>query len=86
MKWRIGSPPKARRAVRQVAAVLLLADREAEVRPRAAAVLALAALGGEERYDEVAGRHGRHAFAHGLDDARSLVPEDGRRVPRGVRP
>ena len=36
MKWRIGSPSRdeARRAVGQVALVLLLADREAEVRAR----------------------------------------------------
>ena len=56
MKWRIGSPSRAqaRRPVGQVAVVLLLADREAEVRQRAAAVDALAALRREQRDDVVA--------------------------------
>ncbi len=44
------------RAVGQVALVLLLADRQAEVGPRVEAVDALAALGREEGDDVVAGR------------------------------
>ena len=56
MKWRIGSPSRESRVVPsgQVALALLLADREAEVRPRREAVDALAALRREERDDVVA--------------------------------
>ena len=86
MKCRIGSPSsvQARRAVRQEALVLLLADREAEVRAVAAAVDALAALRREERHHVVAGRERRHAVADLLDDAGALVPEHRRRVARRV--
>ena len=45
---------------------------------------ALAALGREERHDVVARADERHAFPHRLDDARTLVPEDARRVPGRV--
>ena len=51
---RLAAAREARRPVGEVAAVLLLADGEAEVRPRVAAVLALAALGREEGDDVVA--------------------------------
>ena len=54
---RLAVARQARRAVGQVALVLLLADREAEVRARAQAVDALAALRREERDDVVARRH-----------------------------
>jgi hypothetical protein len=64
----------------QVAEVLLLADREAEVGLRAAAVNALTALRGEERDDPVTRRHRLHTLADALDDARAFVPEHGRRV------
>ena len=51
---RLAVARQARRAVGQVALVLLLADREAEIRARAQAVDALAALRREERDDVVA--------------------------------
>ena len=83
MKWRTGSPHvgEAGRAVREIALVLLLADREAEVRAVAQAVDALAALRREERDDVVAGGERGDAVADLLDDAGALVPEHGRRVP-----
>ena len=86
MKWRIGSPSRRQAGgpVGQVALVLLLADRHAEVRARADAVHALATLGREERHDVVAGRDVGDALADGLDDARALVPEHRRRVARRV--
>src|SRR5205085_7750307 len=73
------------RAVGQVALVLLVADREAEIRARVAAVDALAALGREERDDVVAGREGRDAVADAFDDACALVAEHRRRVTGGIR-
>src|SRR4051794_13197561 len=75
---------QAGRPVGQVAEVLLLADREAEVRARVAAVDALAALRREERHDVVARRDGGHVLADALDDAGALVAENGRRVTRGI--
>ena len=84
MADRLAVAGEPRRAVGQVALVLLLADRQAQVRLRAAAVHALAALGGEQRHHAVAGRHGRHALADLLDHAAALVPEDGGRVAGGV--
>ena len=71
---RLAVAREPRRAVGQVALVLLLADREAEVRAVAAAVHALAALRREERDDVVARRERRHAVA---DASRR------RRRPRG---
>src|SRR3954447_3315660 len=73
-----------RRAVGQEAIVLLLADREAEVRTVASAVDALPALRREERDDVVAGGDGGDALANFLDDARALVPQHRRRIARGV--
>ena len=67
---RLAAAREPRRAVRQVALVLLLADGEAEVRARAPAVDAFAALRREERDDMVAGRDRRDAVADPLDDAR----------------
>src|SRR5204863_9154311 len=75
---------EARRAVREVALVLLLADRQAEVRPVVAAVNALAALRREERHDMVARRDVAHALADALDDARTLVTQHRRGVTRRV--
>ena len=75
---------EARGAVGQVALALLLADREADVRLRAQAVLALAALRREQRHDVVADREVAHALADRLDDARALVAEHRRRVARRV--
>ena len=68
------------RAVGQVALVLLLADGQAEVRARAQAVLALAALGREERDHRVADRDVLDALADRLDDPGALVAEHGGRV------
>ena len=87
MKWRIGSPSRLRRAraVRQVALVLLLADRQADVGLVAAAVHALAALGREQRDHVVAGLHERDPLAHLLDHAGALVAEDRGGVARGIR-
>ena len=96
MKWRIGCVValQAGCPVREIALVLLLADRQAQVRLRALAVLALTALRGEQRDHAVAGRDAGDAVADLLDDARALVAEDrrcvsgrvgaGRRVQVGV--
>ena len=80
MADRLAVARQPRRAVGQVALVLLLADREAEVRAVAAAVDALAALRREQRHDVVARRDRRDVRADALDDACALVPEHGRRV------
>src|SRR5206468_10330425 len=66
--------------------VLLLADREAEVRPVTEAVDTLPALRREERHDLVARRHRGHARADPLDDARALVPGHRRRVAGRIGP
>ena len=71
-------------AVGEVAEVLLLADREAEVRQRADAVDALSALGREEGDDVVSLGQERHVRPAPLDDARALVSEDGGGVSRRV--
>jgi hypothetical protein len=78
---RLVVPAQARRPVREETLILLLANRQAEVRAVAEAVLALAALRREERHDVVARHDRRNAWADLLDDARALVPEHGRRVP-----
>ena len=69
-----------RRPVGQVALVLLLADRQAEVGARVEAVDALAALGREEGDDVVARRQRGDVRPDRLDDAGALVAEHGRRV------
>ena len=84
MTDRLAARREPRRPVRQVALVLLLANREAEVRAVASAVDALAALRREERDDVIADGERADAVADLLDDARALVPEHGRRVPRRV--
>ena len=85
---RLAVARQARRAVGQVALVLLLADREAEVRLRAAG-------SGRTRRTaaRTASRRGRRARREStpsptrLDDARALVAEHGRRVAAtGRRP
>src|SRR5262249_26816763 len=68
------------RPVRQVALVLPVADCDASIRLRAEAVNALAALGGEQGDDVVAGAHGGDTVADPLDDAGALVAEDARRI------
>jgi hypothetical protein len=72
------------RPVRKEALVLLLADREAEVRALVAAVEALAALRREERDDVVARLDRLDPFPDLLDDAGTLVPEHRGRVARRV--
>ena len=74
---RLAARREPRRAVGQVALVLLLADREAEVRAVAQAVDALAALRREERDDVVAGRDRRR---------RPRRPARRRPRPRGRAP
>ena len=81
---RLAVAAEPRRPVGQVALVLLLADGEAEIRPVAEAVHALAALRREQRDDVVAGRERRDVRADLLDDAGALVPENGRRVAGGI--
>ena len=82
MKWRIGSPPRRepRRAVGQVAATLLVADRDAAVRARAAGSGCTCRT--PARTASRRGRPGaqRDAVADLLDDARALVAEHARRV------
>ena len=82
--YAIAVAAESRRAVGEVALVLLLADREAEVRAVAAAVNALAALRREQRHDVIPGRHRRDVGADALDDAGAFVPEHRRRVPGRV--
>ena len=84
MPDRLAVAREPRRPVRQVALVLLLADREAEIRAVVEAVDALAALRREERHDVVARRDRGDAVADRLDDAGALVAEHRRRVPRRV--
>src|SRR5205807_1431197 len=74
---RLAVPREPRRAVREEALVLLLADRETEVRPLVAAMGTLSALRREERDDLVSGCDRRDTVADALDDARALVAEDG---------
>jgi hypothetical protein len=84
MADRLAAAREAGGAVGQVALVLLLADREAQVRARAVAVDALAALRREQRHDVVTGGDVADAVADRLDDAGALVAEHRRRVPGGV--
>ena len=75
-------PParQPRAPVREVALVLLLADRQAQVRARAAAVDALAALRREQRHDVVADLEAGDSLAERLDHSCALVSEHGRGV------
>jgi hypothetical protein len=81
---RLSVPRQARGSVRKEALVLLLADRDADVRLPASAVDALAALRREERHDMVARCHRGDAAPDRLDDAGALVPEHRRRIPGRV--
>src|SRR5436190_11769565 len=63
---------------------LLVADRDAAIRPRAAAMDALATFRREQRDHMVARRERRDAGPDDLDDARALVPEHARRVAARV--
>ena len=84
MPDRLAVAGQACRPVGEVALVLLLADREAEVGARVEAVRALPALRREERHDVVSGRDGRDAVADLLDYTGAFMPEHGRRVAGGV--
>ena len=86
MLERIAAPAEARRAVREEAEPLLVADGDAAVRAFAQAVDALAALRSKQRDDVVALGDERDAVAHALDDAGSLVAEDARHVAAGIGP
>src|SRR5205807_7856986 len=79
---RLAVAREARGAVGEIALVLLLADREAEVRALAQAVDALATLRREQGHHVVAGSQRAHSLADRLHDARALVPQHRRCVPR----
>jgi hypothetical protein len=68
-----------------MALVLLLANRETEVRARVAAVDALAALRREERDDVIARRHRCDAVAYPFDNACAFVAEHCRDVAGRIR-
>ena len=79
---------QARRAVGQEALVLLLADREAEVRARVPAVRALPALRREERHHVVTRRERADALADPFDDTRrprARAPSASSRMGRRPR-
>jgi hypothetical protein len=73
------------RAVRQEPLVLLLTNRQAQIRPLVETVRALTALRREQGHDVIAGTNRRHSLAYLLDHTRALVAEHGRRVPRRIR-
>ena len=74
MTDRLAVAREPRRPVRQVTLTLLLADREAEVRPLVEAVEALAALRREERDDVIARLDVGDAFADAFDDPAPSCP------------
>src|SRR6202034_3269922 len=86
MADRLARARETHRAVGQVALVLLLADRQAEVGLDAEAMLALAALRGEEGDHVVSGLHRAHTLADRFDDAASLMTEHRRRIPGRIDP
>ena len=77
---RLAAARESRRAVREIAEPLLVADRDAAVGPVAETMDALPALGREERDHVVAGGDEGDTVADALDDTRALVAEDARRV------
>src|SRR5207244_3370972 len=81
---RLAVAGQAGRPVRQQALALLLADREAEVRARIAAVGALATLRREERHDVIARTQRADVRPHPLHDAGPFMAEHGRRVARRI--
>jgi hypothetical protein len=83
---RLAVAEESRRAVGKEAEALLVADRDASVRPRAQAMDALPAFGGEERDHVVAGPDERDVGPDRLDHSGAFVPEDARRVPGGIGP
>ena len=84
MADRLTVPGQAGGAVGQVALVLLLPNREAQIGARAQAMDALAALRREQRDDVIPRPERVDAVAHALDNARAFMPKDGRRVAGGV--
>ena len=82
---RLSAGGEPRRAVGQEPFVLLLADREAEIRSGVEAVHAFATLRREERHDVIAAGDRGHALPDLFDDACSFVAEHGRRVARRIR-
>ena len=85
MAHRLAVARETRRAVREVAEPLLVADRRAAVGAAAETVDALPAFGREERDDVVAGLHERHTRSDALDDTRTLVSEHAGCVPGRIR-
>ena len=82
---RLAVAREPRRAVGQEALVLLLADREAEVRARGSRQWTHSRHWGEKSVTTWSpGASERDALADPLDDARALVAEHGRRVPGRV--
>jgi hypothetical protein len=73
MTQRLSFPRETGRPVGQVAEVLLLADREAEIREGTKAVGALAALRREQRHDMIALSHERDSLAAALHDTGALM-------------
>ena len=63
---------------------MLISDGYAAIRPRTAAVGALAALGREERHNVITRRDECHAGPDLLDDSSSLVTQNTVRVPGRV--
>ena len=84
MPQRLARAREPRRAIREIAETLLLANRDAPVRAIAEAVDTFPALGGEERYHVIAGGNERDAFTNALNDACTFVPEDAGRVARRI--
>ena len=80
MADRLAVARQAGGAVGQVAAVLLLADGQAEVGLRAETVHALTALGGEQGHDAIPGREAGDVLADAFDDSGALVAQHGRRI------
>src|SRR5438270_13915079 len=63
-----------------MAEILLLADRQAQVRLGAAAVLALATLRREQRHDSITSRDAGDAVPQPLHDPAAFVAQDRRRI------
>ena len=82
----IAAPAESRRAVREEAEPLLVADGDAAVRALAPAVDALPALRSEQRDDVVVLGDERDAVAYALHDAGALVAEDAGHVAAWIGP
>ena len=85
MPDRLSVAREARRPVGQEPLVLLLADRQAQIRPLVQTVRALTALRAEQGHDVIAGANRRHPLAHLLDHARAFVAEHRRGIPGRIR-